>query len=78
MPEFDPSSGITYGQYLRNKGIQVMPGGRTWVTRDQVTEGRTDDGARFKRTRDQLGHDVTERTDADGRTHRDVAINLRG
>lgn len=73
MPEYDPSSGITYGEWLRRKGIQVRPSGWTWQTRDQVLE---DTPAR-RTVRDQCGHDVTERTDERGGYHRDVQINLR-
>ena len=83
MP-WEPESGQTFGEYARGgaplgKGrtADVVVGERTWVTCDQVTEGRTEEGGRFKRVRDQLGNDVTERTDARGRQHKDVNINLR-
>jgi hypothetical protein len=55
----------------------VVTGPRTWRTRDQVDEGRTGDGGRYKRITDQLGHQVTERTDAKGRQRKDVNIRLR-
>ncbi|MEU4226242.1 hypothetical protein AB0F17_18240 [Nonomuraea sp. NPDC026600] len=71
MP-WDPASGITYGEWLRRKGIQVRPAGWTWATRDQVLA----DSPTRKTVRDQAGNDVTERTDASG-YHRDVQINLR-
>lgn len=83
MP-FDPDIHETFGSYARGgaplgKGrtADVVVGERTWATRDQIAEGRTEDGERFKRVRDQLGNDVTERTDAHGRQRKDVNINLR-
>lgn len=72
MP-WDPSSGKTFGQYVREKGVQVRPSGWTWQTRDQVLE----DTPTRRTVRDQAGNDVTERTDEHGGYHRDVAINLR-
>lgn len=76
MP-WDPESGITFGEYMRAKSIQVRPAGWTWTTRDQVAEGRNQAGERFKTTTDQLGNQVTERTDAKGRQRKDVNIILR-
>lgn len=75
MPQLDPEEpGITYGEKLRRKHLQVRPTGWTEATRDQHTYGqRAEDGVRYRRTRDQLGHDVTEH--ADDRV--DVTINLR-
>ncbi|MEU6710011.1 hypothetical protein ABZ897_00915 [Nonomuraea sp. NPDC046802] len=70
---WDPASGITFGQYMRLKGVQVRPAGWTWQTRDQVLE----DSPTRRTVRDQVGNDVTERTDDKGGYHRDVAINLR-
>lgn len=72
MP-WDPESGLTFGEYMRDKGIQVRPSGWTWATRDQVVE----DSRTRKTVRDQAGHEVTERTDERGRDHRDVHIYLR-
>src|SRR5690606_17456725 len=74
---WDPDSGQTFGEYVRSKGVQVRPGGWTWTTRDQVTEGRNPAGERFKTVTDQLGNEVTERTDAKGRQRKDVNIILR-
>lgn len=71
MP-WDPESGLTFGQYMRAKSVQVRPAGWTWRTRPQVLED-----SRMRRTvRDENGHDVTERSDAHGGYHRDVTINL--
>lgn len=77
-------SGQTFGDYMRGglplgegRTADVVTGERTWATEDQVREGRTDDGGRYKTTRDQLGHQVTERTDARGCQRQDVQINLR-
>lgn len=72
MP-WDPNSGVPFGKYVRDKGIQVRPAGWTWSTRDQVLQ----DSPTLKTVRDQAGNDVTERTDERGGYHRDVAINLR-
>lgn len=69
---WNPDSGLTFGQYMRSKGVQVRAVGWTWRTRDQVTTGRRVDGVAVKHTVDQLGHETTEH--ADGR--RDVTINL--
>jgi hypothetical protein len=55
----------------------VVTGERTWATKDQVREGRTEDGSRYKTTTDQLGNRVTERTDGRGRQRKDVNIILR-
>ncbi|HEY9369314.1 hypothetical protein [Streptomyces sp.] len=71
MP-WDPEQG-TFGAYMRSKNVQVRPVGWTWATRDQVL---ADTSAR-RTVRDQCGNDVTERTDEQGREHRDVNINLR-
>ena len=77
MRPYDPEADGPYAEWLKNKGVQALAQGWTEATRDQVTEGRTEDGGRFKRTRDQLGNDITERTDARGRQRKDVNINLR-
>jgi len=81
---WDPDSGQTFGEWARGgeplgegRTTDVVVGERTWVTRDQVSEGRTDAGERFKKTTDQLGNQVTERTDQRGRQRKDVRINLR-
>ncbi len=83
MPH-NPNSGQSFGEWMRGgaplgegRTTDVVTGEPTWQTRDQVTEGVTEAGERFKRTTDQLGHQVTERTDARGRQRRDVRINLR-
>jgi hypothetical protein len=75
MPE-DSAADISYGEKLRRKGIQVRTSGWSWRTRDQVAEGRTDEGGRFKTVRDQAGHEVTEETTPTGRQRRHVHINL--
>lgn len=64
---------LTYAEQMQAKAVGHIRGGRTWNTKDQVKQGRRDDGVRIKATTDQLGHTVTEH--ADGR--QDVAINLR-
>lgn len=78
MP-WDPESG-TFGAYMRGgeplgegRSVDVVTGERTSATRDQVLV----DTPRRKTVMDQLGHVVTERTDARGGYHRDVRINLR-
>ena len=76
MPEFDSGAHVSYAERLRRKGVQVRASGWSHHTRDQVSEGRTPEGERFKRVRDQLGHEVTERTDSGGVERRDVRINL--
>ncbi|MGA4989862.1 hypothetical protein [Nonomuraea bangladeshensis] len=70
---YDPEVHGTYRQYLLGKGVQVRPSGWTSATRDQVLE----DTPTRKTVRDQAGNDVTERTDEQGREHRDVQIYLR-
>lgn len=83
MP-WDPGGGQTFGEYLRGgaplgrgRTTDVVTGPRTWATRDQVTEGRRDDGTRFRRTRDQLGNVVTVETTPRGRERKHVHIILR-
>ena len=76
MP-YDPEVDGPYADWLKGKGVQARPQGFSNATRDQVVEGRRDDGTRFKTVRDQLGNDVTDRTGPDGRERRDVRINLR-
>jgi hypothetical protein len=82
MP-WDPEKDGPIGPWLRGgaplgegRTADVVIGKRTWRTRDQVKEGRTETGERYKRVTDQLGHEVTERTDSRGGQHRDVRINL--
>lgn len=81
MP-WNEDSGETFGSYMRGgeplggRTADAVVGERTHVTRDQVVEWRTDDGARFKATRDQGGHIVTEETTASGRQRKHVTINL--
>lgn len=59
MPEFDPASGLTYGEWLRAKNIQARPEGWSHATRDQVREYRSEkDGRRVKDVTDQLGNHV--------------------
>lgn len=83
MP-WDPKRDGPFGVWLRGgaplgegRTADVVVGERTSATRDVVAEGRTDDGGRFKRVTDQLGNEVTERTDKHGGEHRDVRIKLR-
>ncbi|MFC4006648.1 hypothetical protein ACFOY2_05410 [Nonomuraea purpurea] len=76
MPE-DSEDGLTYGERLRRKAIQVRAGGWSWNTRDQVTEWRTADGGHFKKVTDQAGHETTQETTPDGRERQHVRINLR-
>lgn len=82
MP-WDPSSGQSFGAYMRDgaplgqgRTVDVITDEPTWVTRDQVVEGRTEEGSRFKQVTDQLGHQVTEETTASGRQRKHVRINL--
>ncbi|MEU7861205.1 hypothetical protein [Nonomuraea sp. NPDC049141] len=83
MPH-DPSSGVTFGAYMRGgkplgqgRSADVVLGERTWLTQDQVHEGRTADGVRFKETLDQLGHQVVEETLPDGQERKHVRLNLQ-
>jgi len=74
---WERGEGPSFGEYLRG-GPDVILGERTWRTRDQVEEGRTPDGGRYKRVVDQAGHVVTEETTPSGRERRHVRINLGG
>ncbi|WP_326642857.1 hypothetical protein OG884_05735 [Streptosporangium sp. NBC_01755] len=81
MP-WDPDVDGPFGAWLRGgaplgegRTADVVVGDRTWVTRDQVVEGRTEDGTRWQRRRDQLGNDVIRET-ARGRERQHVNINL--
>ena len=76
MPESEQAPDVperSGAAYWREKNVGHIRGGRTWNTKDQVQDGRREDGVRTKATTDQLGHTVTEH--ADGR--QDVTINLR-
>lgn len=81
MP-WDPDSGVPFGEWMRggeplgSRTADVVVGERTHLTRDQVAEWRTEDGARFKATRDSGGHIVTEETTPQGRERKHVTINL--
>lgn len=75
MPE-DSESDIPYGEKLRRKGVQVRASGWSNATRNVVDEGRTEQGGRFKKVTDQMGHEVTEETTPDGRERKHVRINL--
>ena len=81
MP-WDPSSGQTFGEWMRGGGelgqqtADVVVGERTWATQDQVVEGRTEEGGRFKAVRDQAGHHVIEETRPSGEQRQHVQINL--
>ncbi|MFD0883566.1 hypothetical protein ACFQ08_03195 [Streptosporangium algeriense] len=78
---WDPESGESFGAYLRGgaplgakaRTVEVVEGGRTWATRDQVLV----DTPTRRAVQDQLGHVVTEHTDDRGGYHRSVRINLR-
>lgn len=76
MSGYGPNGDMTYAEWLRWKSVGAMP--RTHATKDQVSEGHTDQGGKFKQVRDQLGHVVTERTEPGGSVHQDVTINLGG
>lgn len=82
MP-WDPDSEQTFGQWARGgaplggRTADVVTGDRTWATRDQVAEGRTPDGGRFKRVRSQAGHDSIYETTPDGRERKHAHIHLR-
>ena len=75
MPE-TPDDDIPYAEKLRRKGVQTRPSGWTNATRDEVAEGSTPDGGRFKATRDTFGHIVTEETTPSGHQRKHVTINL--
>jgi len=83
MP-YDPEVDGSYGSWLRGgaplgqgRTTDVVVGERTWVTRDEVVEGRTSEGGRYQRRRDQLGNDVIRETTPQGRERQHVRINLR-
>lgn len=76
MPE-TPDEDISYGEWLRRKGVQTRTSGWSWHTHDQVAEWRAEDGARFKKTVDQAGHETTQETTPDGRERQHVRVNLR-
>lgn len=59
MPGYDPDSGLSYGEWLRDKNVQARPQGWSHATHDQVREYRSDrDGRRVKDVTDQLGNRV--------------------
>lgn len=68
MP-WDPSSGITFGEYCRSKNIQTRAGGWTNATRDQVLV----DTPSEKRVLDQLGNEVRQY----GSDQQDVTVRPR-
>lgn len=84
MPH-DPNSDQTFGQYMRGgaplgqgRTVEVIEGGQTWATKDQVLEdvpARRDTPGR-KTVRDQRGHEITQETTPDGRERQHVRINL--
>ncbi|MFI6595003.1 hypothetical protein ACIBHX_02075 [Nonomuraea sp. NPDC050536] len=83
MP-WDPNSDQTFGEWMRGgeplgqgRTADVVVGERTWATRDQVDEGHTREGGRYKTTTDQAGHQVSQETTSDGRERQHVRINLR-
>jgi hypothetical protein len=73
---YDPEMDGPYGDWLKSKNVRRMPS--THATRDQVAEGETPRGGRFKRVTDQLGNEGTQRTEPGGSEHQDVTINLGG
>jgi hypothetical protein len=82
MP-YDPRIHGTFGAYMRGgqplgkgRSADVVLGPRTWLTQDQVHEGTTADGVRFKERVDQLGHQVVEETLPDGSERKHVRLNL--
>ncbi|MBG0828562.1 hypothetical protein HS041_12360 [Planomonospora sp. ID67723] len=83
MP-WDPNSGQTFGEWLRGgaplgqgRTADVITTEPTWLTRDQVHEGRREDGTRVQHVTDQLGHNIVRETTSDGRERQHVRINLR-
>ena len=48
-----------YGKWLRSKGVTVLSGGLS-ITKDNVKEGRDEEGNRFKATTDEIGNTVVE------------------
>lgn len=78
---WDPNSGQSFGEYLRGgqprgdraRTVEVIEGGRTWATRDQVLV----DTPTRRAVRDQLGHVITMETAPNGRERQHVRINLR-
>jgi hypothetical protein len=82
MPH-NPATDGSFGEWMRGgaplgqgRTVDVITDEPTWVTRDQVTEERREDGARVQRIRGQLGHVITRETTPDGRERQHVRINL--
>lgn len=76
MSSFDPSLGITYGQWLRDKGIQVK--GDRSATRQRETR---DEHGRIVRTVTHMTDSgavatTRNRTDERGGTHQDVHVHM--
>ncbi|GIH70350.1 hypothetical protein [Sphaerimonospora thailandensis] len=75
MPRFDPDSGITYGEYLRRKGIQVK--GDRSVPRRRET--RDQDGRLVREVAEMTDSGavsiVRNRTSARGE-HQDVHMHM--
>ncbi len=77
---WDPSSGLTFGEYMRG-GSPRGGGVRTAEVRasreerdaDTLARGHRDDGTPFTRLVDRDGHVTTKHRDG----RRDVRINLR-
>ncbi|MFI7691793.1 hypothetical protein ACIBQ6_22180 [Nonomuraea sp. NPDC049655] len=76
MPETTPDDDLSYAERMRRKGVQTRTAGWSHATRDEVAEGRTEEGGRFKAVRDTAGHIVTEETTPSGRQRKHVTINL--
>ncbi|MEV0382394.1 hypothetical protein [Nonomuraea sp. NPDC050643] len=54
------STGMSYADWLKNKGVHTRAGGWTHHTRDQHREYVGKDGRRVKDTTDQLGNRVIQ------------------
>lgn len=57
---WDPSCGLTYAEWLKDKSPQTRPSGWTHHTKDQTREYVGKDGHRVKDTTDQLGNRVVQ------------------
>ncbi|MEU3162893.1 hypothetical protein [Streptosporangium sp. NPDC006930] len=82
MPH-NPETDGTFGAYLRGgaplggRGPDVIVDEPTWRTRDQIDEGRTPEGGKYKATTDGNGHTVTEETTPSGHQRKHVKIRIR-
>ncbi|NJP27110.1 hypothetical protein FLW53_23495 [Microbispora sp. SCL1-1] len=75
MSSFDPSLGITYGEHLRRKGIQVKGDRAVARTREPLDEHGRRRRIVTERTESGAIAVTTQRTDERGGEHQDVHIH---